>query len=104
MGSEMRVKIDEKALAREVGSAPGTRELLQAAVDKIRTRANEMSSGNRTGRWHDPATGKGKGPSEPHYDGDVRKVGGSYHGLVYTATYAAIKDNHENNTLLKARR
>lgn len=96
------------------GSIKWNRDALYAAVDEVgyplvqkatqiaTERANAMSSGFRTGLWHDHATGETKGDTQPQYASEVNFAVHYHHGVVYTANYAAMKDTKENNTLLKA--
>jgi hypothetical protein len=43
------------------------------------------------------------GGTQPAYVGDVRMGRRGYVGIVHPGNYAAMKDNYENNTLLKAK-
>ena len=42
------------------------------------------------------------GGTQPSYGADVETHGGAPVGIVYTANYAAMRDNAQNNTLLKS--
>jgi len=64
--------------------------------------ANAMSAGYRTGLYHKDHQSPAIGNTQPVYDGDVRQMAHSVVGIVHTANYAAMRDNFESNTLLKA--
>lgn len=96
MDSNVKVKMDAKALAR-LGASN-----VSEAVEKMAERANALSASFRTGRWHDPKTGKGYGNTQPTYRANTQDLGKGPIGIVYTGNYAAQKDNAENNTLLKS--
>ena len=101
--ADVRVVIDELALQRAVAEADGVEPLLLERAGEICSNANLMSTGDRTGIWHDHATGEVKGDTEPEYDYDVMRGRKGWVGIVYTANYAAQKNNHRYNTLLKAK-
>ena len=105
MASNVTVKvvIDEQALERAVKFAPGTATALRTNVKERKAFANALAAGYRTGIYHDFKTGEKKGDTPARYDGNVKKMGDGYLGIVYTANYAAQKENHEHNTLLKAK-
>ena len=102
------VVIDGEKLERAVQEGKGTRAAVKAEADSIRSRANSLGAAyptERTVRW---ATREHVGGTVPDYRADVqtfRAKGGIEKpvGIVYTGNYAAMKDNHNHNTLLKAR-
>lgn len=94
------IRWDKKALARAAGE--GAEPLIARAVSNATNTANAMSSGFRTGIWHDHATGETKGNTAPVYEGDTQKRGTYPVGMVWTGNYSAAKENMEHNTLLKA--
>ena len=96
------VRIDEEAFKVAVAKSEGIVPALQSAVDRISANANALSSSFRTGRFYDRSERKLKGDTQPHYAGDVRDMGKGPIGIVYTANYSAMKDNHLHNTLLKS--
>lgn len=98
MGS---VKWDDSALKRAVGAA--ARAEVESSVRKVEAAANAMSAGYRTGLYHRDHKSPAVGNTQPRYVGDVQDFDGWPVGIVYTGNYAAMKDNRENNTLLKAR-
>lgn len=99
---DVKVEIDEEALKHAVNFASGTQTLLQSEVARINGRANAIGS-YVTPKWHDHATGETKGDTPAEYAGDTQLRSKGYIGIVYTANYAAQKDNHMYNTLLKAK-
>lgn len=103
MADRFYVEIDESALKHAVNHADGVKGVLEAKTAEITGRANAMGAGFRTGRFYDRAERKLKGNTQPEYAGDVRRTGQGYVGLVHPKNYAAMKDTHLHNTLLKAR-
>lgn len=101
--TNVEVVIDQKALEDAAYAQDGTKAVLQAATDDIIDNANALCAGYMTGVFHDHATGETRGPTQAEYDGNVQYRRNGYIGIVYTANYAAQKDNLENNTLLKAK-
>lgn len=97
------VVIDENALKRAISYGDGIESALKEAVNKIESRANAMAVGYETPIWHDHKTGETKGGTQAEYRGDVQLGKKGYVGIVYTANYAAQKENHQHNTLLKAK-
>ncbi|MBR3326767.1 MAG: hypothetical protein IKG22_05530 [Atopobiaceae bacterium] len=100
--ASVEIDIDEEKLYMAVQDAEGTESALNEAVNAITSRANALSSGFRTGRYYDREAHELKGDTQPSYKGDVRRMGKTEVGIVYTANYAAMKDNMEHNTLLKS--
>ena len=76
---------------------------IEAKTGRIRDAADSMSAGYRTGKYHRDHKSPAVGGTKPEYASDVKDFNGMPVGIVYTGNYAAMKDNHENNTLLKAR-
>lgn len=99
MGS---VQWDGAALGRLVGTAPAVVAEVEAATDRIKARANAMGSSFRTGLYHRNHESPAVGDTQAAYDGDVRTMRSAAVGIVHTANYAAMRDNAENNTLLKS--
>ena len=117
--AEFEVYINDQVLREVVNDAPGTKEALDSLCSDIEGRANSIASGYRSGVWHEygsknaanPGNGKWrdtgrqtvkKGDTPARYAHDVAKRGGVQVGIVYTANYAAQKENRQHNTLLKA--
>lgn len=100
--ANVEIDIDDEKLYMAVQDAEGTEGALSEAVNSISSRANALSSGFRTGRYYDREAKELKGDTQPSYKGDVRRMGKTEVGIVYTANYAAMKDNMEHNTLLKS--
>lgn len=98
-----RVVIDEVKLQNAVNNAQGMQSTLKSRVDAIVKQANALSSGFRTGRYFPNHKPPAVGNTQPSYKGDVKRGRKGPVGIVYTANYAAQKDNHLHNTLLKAK-
>lgn len=105
MASTVTVKVDinQKSLERAVNFASGTGTALNNESLKIAAKANALSAGYRTPKWHDHETGETKGDTPARYDGNSKLGRKGYVGIVFTANYAAQKENHLHNTLLKAK-
>ena len=97
------VHIDQEKLERVALRSKGTGSVVGKATYMITKKANSMADGFRTGIWHDHKTGEKEGNTPARYDDGVKLFKDSYLGIVYTANYAAQKDNLKNNTLLKAK-
>ena len=106
MASNVTVKVDinERNLQRAINYAPGTGSAISREVRKIANNANTLSSGFKTVVWYDAKEKKKKGGTPAKYKTGVKIGKKGYVGIVYTANYAAQKENHLHNTLLKAKR
>lgn len=103
MASDLRIEINQASVERAIGFLPGTEQALITASDRIANQANALSSGFRTGIWHDHDTGEERGNTPTMYGADVFKGRKGYIGIVHPENYAAMKDNYLHNTMLKAR-
>lgn len=101
---KLTVKIDEAALKRAVGHGDGMQQVLSSKVDEITNRANSMSAGFRTGLFYRDHKSPPVGNTQPKYGGSVQLGSKGWVGLVRPKNYAAMKDNHLHNTLLKSKR
>lgn len=97
------VELDLTALQQLAGNDSLVRGALDARTAQITARANALGSGFRTGHYHPNHRSPGVGGTQPAYVGDVRMGHRGYVGIVHPANYAAMKDNYENNTLLKSK-
>lgn len=90
----------KRAIASDEGVESGVRELTRSKI----ALSNAASSGFRTERFTDGKTKEKKGGTAPRYAGNVERHGKHKWptGIVYTANYAAMRDNYLHNTLLKA--
>ena len=102
MAESIRGVIDMDAVRKAIAEGEGTSGAIKRAVDEIARRANSMSSGYRTGFYHRKHMSPAVGGTQPKYKGNVKKRGKWPVGIVYTANYAAQKENMEHNTLLKS--
>ena len=101
---KLTIKIDEAALERAALRGEGMQEVLGRKVAHIAGVANAMSSGFRTGLYYRNHESPPVGNTQPKYGGDVKLGDYGWIGLVHPENYAAMKDNHEHNTLLKAKK
>lgn len=100
MGS---IQWNDAALGRVIGKAPEVVAEVERCTREIWSNANAMGSGFRTGLYHRDHKSPAVGDTQAAYDGNVEVKNNAVVGIVYTGNYAAMKDNAENNTLLKAR-
>lgn len=100
--ASFEIVLDMDGLQRAVAESEDVAETVSERVKAITGRANAMSAGFRTGLYHRDHKSPAVGDTQPDYKGDVRKMGRSRVGIVYTGNYAAQKDNHLHNTLLKS--
>ena len=104
MGSvTVKVDISEQSLKHAVNFAEGTADALRKRSREIENIANSMSSGFRTGYYHRDHKSPAVGGTQPEYGSDVQLGKHGYVGIVHPKNYAAMKDNYQNNTLLKAK-
>ena len=103
MGSvEFRVVLDDEKVYEAIQDGEGTVPALEEIVNSIKGRANAMSAGYRTKK--SKTKGVHVGGKQPWYGYSKAQSGkkGAI-ALVFPKNYAAMKDNHLNNTLLKAK-
>lgn len=102
-GISVRLRVDPMAVGRILADSSQLDRLVREHTDRIAGTANTLSSEFRTGMYRDPVTREARGNTQPSYVGDVRRGRtGRPVGLVRTGNYSAMRDNTENNTLLKA--
>lgn len=102
-GGLVTVEINEAALKAAATQEEKLLPLLESAAGIIADRANILGAPNptqETVRW---ATGEHVGGTTPEYGSSAQMGAKGPVGLVTTKNYAAMKDNLENNTLLKAK-
>lgn len=102
MASKVTVSLDGKKLYEAVQESDGLPDAIQSVASRIASNANALGSSFRTGIFHDHETGETLGDTQPQYGYDVARKGRSIIGIVMPKNYAAMKDTHENNTLLKS--
>lgn len=100
--ADVVIKIDDAKLRKLAFGSDGTKSLVESATSQVTSNANAMGAGFRTGLYHRDHKSPAVGNTQPVYKGDVRKFGRKYVGIVVTGNYAAMKDNHLHNTLLKS--
>lgn len=99
MGSRVEVNV---SAAGRLCKAPEVVAEVRRATEGIAQRANAASAGFRTGLYHREHLSPAVGNTQPYYAADVQVKSHAAVGIAYTANYAAMRDNHENNTLLKS--
>lgn len=95
-----------KTMVEDVANMQNVRMAVAKATDATAARANALSAGFRTGLYHRDHKSPAVGNTQPKYAsalGESKRKPAIPVGLVYTGNYAAMKDNAQNNTLLKAR-
>lgn len=103
MASGIAVEVDASKVLAVVNSAEGLEAALAERAAELAAKANSMGAGfetEQTVRW---ATGEHVGGTSPEYGSDVKRGSKGPVGIVMPRNYAAMLDNHENNTLLKAK-
>ena len=95
------IEIDKKALEKLAKTSDKTKSLITQHTTATINAANAMSAAFRTAIYHRP-DGETVGDTQPEYGGNVELARGCYLGIVHPKNYAAMKDNHERNTLLKS--
>lgn len=77
-------------------------QLIRQETDKRASRANSLSSGYKTGKYHKDHKSPAVGGTSPRYVAHTDRPKGPVPvGIVYTGNYAAQKENMLHNTLLK---
>ena len=100
--AEFRVKLDDKKLWKAINEAEGIQGVLEEKAGAVASRANSIGAGFKTGYYYRDHKPPPVGGTRPKYGHDVELHKHTRVGLVYTGNYAAMKDNHEHNTLLKS--
>ena len=104
--ADVEIRIDQRKLKKLALESDGTYQMVRAARDRVDATANSLGSSFRTGYYHRDHKSPAVGGTQPKYGGDTQRFrsGGvnAPVGIVYTANYAAQKDNMLHNTLLKA--
>ncbi|WP_405735831.1 hypothetical protein [Bifidobacterium sp.] len=98
--ADVEVRIDAKALRRAASVA--ARPQIESATSRICGTANALGAPFRTGLYHRNHQSPAVGNTQPSYGADVETHGGVPVGIVHTGNYAAMRDNAQNNTLLKS--
>lgn len=101
--SSVTVEFDLPALQDAASHDKLVESMLRVRTAQCVNAANAMSSGFRTGTYHRDHRSPGVGNTQPVYVGDVTEGRRGIVGIVHPANYAAMLDNHENNTLLKVK-
>lgn len=116
----VKVDVSMKSIEEAINSAEGTLSAINSESSKIAAKANSLAT-EKSGKWYE--TGKphtpGRSGGKFHDHGNVKSIIGDKSakyaskpakrgpsgvvGIVFTANYAAQKDNTKHNTLLKAK-
>lgn len=99
---DLRIVLDMRSAERACCFQPQLEPILEQHSRRIAANATALGSGFKTAKWHDHETGETKGGKSPAYGSDVYKGKRGYVGIVHPENYAAMKDNHLHNTMLKA--
>lgn len=101
---KVNVVLDKDA-PEKIFALPQVKGALTKEAGEIANRANQLSSGFRTGIWHDHATGETRGNTKPVYGFTKAQASARYGSIafVHPKNYSAMKDNYLHNTMLKAR-
>ena len=102
MAKDIEIVIDDKKVLKAINEAEGTRQKLEIATQQVIAKANALGSGYRTGKYHRDHKSPAVGGTQPKYGGDVARTKSGIVGIVHPENYAAMKDNHLHNTMLKA--
>ena len=88
---------------KRIYDMPTLKNALTQEAQSIAGRANAMSAGFRTMRYTSPKTKQKVGDKQPIYKSlPTRMFNGYPVAIVTEGNYAAMKDNHEHNTLVKS--
>lgn len=99
----VRVKIDSDAPQR-IKRMPEVKSALTDLASKVSATANGLGAGFKTGYYHKDHKSPAIGGTTPVYGYEKAKDSSRYGSVatVHPKNYAAMKDNYQNNTLLKA--
>lgn len=100
--ADVEIVIDGAKVKQAIANAETLDDKLLIAVNEIAAKANALGAGYRTGKYHPNHKSPGVGGTQPKYAGDVQRFRGGPVGIVHPKNYAAMKDNHLHNTMLKA--
>lgn len=97
------IEINDKELEKLIKTSDETKALVSEHTTATIDAANAASASFRTAIFHRP-DGETVGDTQPEYGGNTEMVRGCWVGIVHPKNYAAMKDNHERNTMLKSLR
>ena len=104
MASVTSVRVQMKpGYQKDVCQYPMVKGAVTEMASDMASRANSMGAGFRTGHYTDPKTHERRGGTQPRYASErARETSSGCVAIVHPANYAAMKDNHLHNTLLKS--
>ena len=98
---DVRIEVDMNAAWRVAYKSDGLYQMVRQETDKRASRANSLSSGFKTDKYHRDHKSPAVGGTSPEYKPHTRRNPDVPVGIVYTGNYAAKKENMLHNTLLK---
>jgi len=97
--------INKEKLWRLICKQDATYQAIRSTTDAVASNANAMSAGYRTKKYHRDHKSPAVGGTQPKYQSNTSRLRGVVPtGIVHPKNYAAMKDNHLHNTLLKSLR
>lgn len=106
MGSAVKVTVKMSPdYERILKSQPGVGGAVTERASQVSSNANALGAGFRTGYYHPEHKSPAVGGTAPvyGYEQAEKSTKYGYVSTVHPLNYAAMKDNYENNTLLKAK-
>lgn len=101
--ADVEFHIDKEKVWRLVCKSEGTYQIVRGKTDSTAAKANALGAGYRTAKYHRDHMSPAVGGTAPKYAANTGRPRGIVPvGIVYTANYAAQKDNMLHNTLLKS--
>lgn len=101
MADTVELRLDEKGIGAALSSPQAIARMGKEARARAQ-RATAAGAGFRTKRQYERGR-QVRGGKAPAYGAKVKITPGGAVGIVHTANYAAMKWEHETNTLLKVR-
>lgn len=102
MASELEIVVDDEKVKKAIENSEGIGGKLRTVTNIVVNNANNLSAGYRTGKYHRDHKSPAVGGTQPVYGGNAQRFPDGYVGIVHPKNYAAMKDNHQHNTILKA--
>ena len=103
MADRLEIHWNKAQLNREIGKSEEVNSQITRHTARMGMAANDAGAGFKSERVLDYKKKEWVGGTQAHYGYNVERNGSDRWpvGLVYTANYAAMKDNLLHNTLLK---
>ena len=100
--THLKIVVNKAKARHAINNAENLPQALEAKVGGIVGKANALGAGYRTEKYPRDHRSPAVGGTQPKYTGDVQRGKKGPIGLVHPENYAAMKDNHLHNTLLKS--